>query len=432
MAPLAATLAVTLACGPGAADTDATSVTETSATSATSDGDSDSDSSGETTTATTATTSSESTDGVEMCALDEDCVNELAPHCCLPEDQQEYSCEPWTCFFRFCDYGCCPMDRFELGGPRPGLVLTLDKSGSMFDQDQGLDHDLDPMTPPQSRWRTVHEGISEFLGATNGSIDAGAQLFPSVDAVVTLGPQACVVESPPEVPVSPMNAATLLSLIPPANDTSGEGGTPAAAAVRSAVEHLNEVSLAEGAPRYIVLITDGAANCREDAQTDVELLEYDESLVTAIADAVAQPGAPIHTAVIGVAILDELDDAGVNPHETLNAAALAGGLPLDGPTSYHNVHSEQELRDALDAVQDEALPCELTLPTPPPNNQWLVLEVDGLFYEDPISLDECDDGLDGWAWLSEDEDAVRLCGALCAAYRLHGVVEGEFLCPIYD
>ena len=390
------------------------------------------------------TTTDTTAGGATPCGSDEDCADAPeGPHCCGPD-------KAGSCFngegFCWTDPDIC--GEYDAQTPvlvPPNVMLVLDKSGSMFNQDNFWDHDLDDMdddgfndldpmmaaTPKQSRWKSLHGVVTQIVSTFNDSMHLGAQLFPSKDGVAVLGPQACVVNDQPEAAVAPNNAMTILNVIPPAGDLSGAGGTPAEKGITSAVNHLNGIELAENQENYVILITDGAANCSVSAMDDAALLDYDENLVPTIAAAAAQPGeTSIKTYVVGVDIKDEVDANNINPFQVLNDAALAGGVPKDDPVEkFYNATNQIELQEALDGIIGQVLDCTIPIEGGVPPNTKPVLEIDGMTYEDPIDIADCG-SMDGWAFVDDSMMEIELCGALCSAYQVLGTINMTFKCTI--
>ncbi|MCA9713270.1 MAG: hypothetical protein H6713_04795 [Myxococcales bacterium] len=352
-----------------------------------------------------------------------------------------------------CNEGVCMFDGNWCGGAAvdmqtntaPNVMLVLDKSGSMVNDNNNWDDDADdanddgfkdsdpmtPATPKVTRWRSLHE-VVELIGTQyDGNLNLGAQLFPSVDAVPALGPDACLVNSPPEVPVAPTNASSVLAGIPGASDTSLAGGTPAERGVASAVDHLlglPDPMTGEDKPQsLIIFITDGSANCSTNANNDDQLLEYDANLVPTITDALAQG---IATYVIGVDIENAPDNQGINPFEVLNDAAVAGGRPKDDPTEkFYNTVNKIELQEALQGIIGGVLPCIIQVPGDQPDMTTLRIEVGGDSYPDPLP-----DGADcatetGWRYTDGSETFIELCGAACNAYQQSGEMSFNYDCP---
>jgi hypothetical protein len=85
------------------------------------------------------------------------------------------------------------------------------------------DHDNDPNTPTQTRWKSLHETVDFIVNTFNNSMNLGMNLFPSKSAKAEYSEAACVVNDAVEVPVGPTNAAAILAAMPGADDTDAQG-----------------------------------------------------------------------------------------------------------------------------------------------------------------------------------------------------------------
>ncbi|MCA9691678.1 MAG: hypothetical protein R3A51_18600 [Nannocystaceae bacterium] len=427
-------LLLTLACACGPSEGDPTDTDTDTADSSdslvlTTDGSSGAPTTDATSDSTTDSSTDETTAGTttaDACVDDGDCA-------------EAELCEAGRCEFnpKWCGSEVVKADV----PPPPNVVLVLDKSGSMVNPDLFWDDDADdldddgeqddapgqPATPKVSRWSSLHAVVSLIGSKFDAGMNLGAQLFPSVDAQAVLGAQACLVSDPPEVAVAPQNAAAIIAGIPPAGDLTLAGGTPAEKGVASAITHLMSLPPGDGelAPApYLILITDGAANCSTAAQSDQALLNYDQNLVPTIA-AAADMG--IGTYVIGVDIADQVDSQGINPFAVLNEAALAGGHPKEDPSErFYNTINELELEAALEEIIEEVLSCTIAVDLPDYTTPEVT--VGETKYEEPLP-----DGADcetesGWRFTDASMTAIELCGAACANYQTSGAVEIDFVC----
>jgi hypothetical protein len=313
-------------------------------------------------------------------------------------------------------------------------MLVLDKSGSMVSELDGFwDHDDDPTTVDLSRWNSLHNVVDFVVDGFDAQINFGAVLFPSESATNQYSASACLVSATPEVPVAGMNATDILASIPAALDTSLQGATPATAGIQTAIEHLQ--TLDREVPRFMVLVTDGAANCSADYATASELLEnYDENLPLRIGDAYENGGIP--TYVVGIDILDEVAGVGadgvpeVNTFVELNTVAEAGGRPRDGDEKFFNAVNEIELQAALEEIAGQVVSCVIPLDPPPIHPTFVEVEIGG---ETLPHVNDCASE-DGWVFVEPDGpyDALELCGTACEmliAMGQMGSVDAIYGCP---
>lgn len=328
---------------------------------------------------------------------------------------------------------------------RPSVVLVVDKSGSMTSQPSGYwDHDGDDAnndmikdndpnnvaaTPRISRWNSLHSALVEFVVDFDGTMDLGMSLFPSKQALSDYSAAACPVNLLPEVLVAPNNAQALVSTLPAAND-SLKGATPTTKAVKATFAHLD--SLQTEGPRHVILVTDGAANCWEEAPDNTSLFEvYDNSLEPLLA---TWQSAGISTFVVGIAIKNEVSSMvkdgtpdNVNPHVKLNDAAVAGGAPLEGVTKFYDAQNEPQLKAAFAHIVGRIISCEAALDQLPEHPDALKIEVDGTLYSKKLIEDCATES--GWRYVDDTHTAVELCGEACTDYRKSGEIEVRYGCP---
>ncbi len=322
----------------------------------------------------------------------------------------------------------------------PNVMLVVDASGSMVAN--SWDHDLDPNTPTQTRWKTLYGVADSVLAQYGPAMNAGVQRFPSEAACDQGGcynTTACIVSDQPEVGVGFDNGATILAALPSADDMgeSVEGGTPATKGINSAVAHLQAQS--PEIARYILLITDGAANCTPELTEPADVMElYDETLAPTVQAAFDDDA--ISTFVVGIDIVDALIGAGpdgspeANPFERLNEVALAGGAPKNmgmGAEKFFNATNQDELLMAIGGIIDEITECVIDLneygSLPDPIQiPYVSFTADGQEVPGPVT--DCENE-DGWAWVEEGV-IVTFCGSYCADFKIGGsVIDGKYECP---
>ncbi len=331
----------------------------------------------------------------------------------------------------------------------PSIVLVLDKSGSMFtrkwdhdgdDLDQDGESDAnpgEPATPKVTRWFSLHRVVTQIAEDFGAQLNLGAQLFPAIEAVGSDPVQACLVESSPEVAVAADNAAELLMTIPAAGTMNLAGGTPAERGVASAADHLSSLDAAAfPGQKYMMLITDGGANCSaEAAQDDFDEVQLaDPMLASTVEEALLgwKGGDSIETMVVGIDIQDAYDgDLKANPLELLNDVADAGGHGLEGDEHFYNATDEDQLLDALQQLVGE-ISCTIPLGEGgQPYMTTLHVDIDG--DEQPeLTPEACAQGETGWAY-ADDLDphlSITLCGGACEAYKQGQSFDGTFECTI--
>jgi hypothetical protein len=407
------------------ADTTGSEETTTGATDATGDGDGD-------------TTSGDGDGG-----------SGIGDPCTTHEDCDSMFCNPITLTCQ----PDCGFAEVVLRPPPPPVMVVLDKSGSMVTN--LWDDDGAPGTPDVTRWSTLWEVTDFVLSTFEDRINFGLQLYPSVNACPNgagscYNSGACVVDQP-EVDPAPNNRTAIINAMPAQGEVAGIlGGTPARAGVENAVSTLMPLvsSNVEGA---VILVTDGAANCRSGVSTGSDLLEvFDDQLEVVVGNAFTNEAIP--TYVVGIDITDD-DTAGsspfdgapaANPFDELNAIATAGGRPqMGGAESFYNATDQATLQMALEGIATEIASCDVDLTLPPnmPPNAgqipYVSFAVGNPPEEVPLldpapSEQDCRDGLvDGWMWLVEGELAL-ICGTYCDTLKDLGDIDGVYGCPPPD
>jgi hypothetical protein len=328
----------------------------------------------------------------------------------------------------------CGMAVVDIPIVTPSVMLVLDKSGSMVADPGGFwDHDNDPNTPAITRWNSLYTVVDLIVNNFNGSMNLGAVLFPSKAATSSYSEAACVVSAAPEVPIGPMNAATILGAIPGAltDATMMKGGTPATKGLKLAINEL--VAAPNDQPKFMIFVTDGAANCQENAPDTTTLFEvYDDKVATTVADALAMG---IKTYVVGIDISQEVSGAAkdgnpdnTNTYEKLNLVADAGGVPRPGDEKFYNTTNQNELQAALDMISMQILSCTIDLNPLPKYPKNVEVSPYG-----NVQVMDCMTE-DGWHYLPQvnpdDPLQVELCGKACSDFQMTGKLDIQYRCPI--
>lgn len=306
------------------------------------------------------------------------------------------------------------------------VVVLLDRSGSML-RPYSTEEDT-------TRWEAMRLAIKAALGALTGDISVGLKLFPDNDE-----PEACAVTSDAlEVPITPLGDAVdtvdraIAEAVP-------SGGTPIASAVEVVAAHLgSKEGLALEGDRVVLLATDGAPNCNEEATCEAETcvtnienpsftdnlcLEANsakncldgetaraniESLLEGSADVPV-----VRTVVVGIPGSDKPAYAAV-----LEELGAAGGLPNpDRDLDYYPVDAENGVDGLVETLQgitrELIVSCDLELTTTPPDPGLINVTIDGVAV--PQS------GVDGWTIDARSLPMrITLKGATCEQLSQHG------------
>jgi hypothetical protein len=322
----------------------------------------------------------------------------------------------------------CDIPEIELATVVPHVMLVLDKSGSMIANT--WDHDDDPLTAEVTRWKSLHAVVTLIVNNFEDQFEFGAQLYPSISATNAYNQSACLVNSPPEVLVAPSNGVGVLLGIPTGGSLNIRGGTPTAAGMTSALDHL--VDIDDGDPAAIILVTDGAANCRTDSANLADLFEtYDPNLLGIVTDAWNDLAIP--TYVVGIDISDAVtpiladgEPDGISPFEQLDILAVAGGKPLGGDTNFYQTQNQIELEAAIQAIVDDAASCKVVLEPAPPFPELVQVVMDG---DTVPKVTDCANE-DGWVFTNPNGpyDSLQLCGTWCEQVPEAQLFKAEYYC----
>ena len=296
----------------------------------------------------------------------------------------------------------CAADEYEVEQLRPAVMLVLDKSGSMFDNEWNVGGQM------VTRWNSLHGVVSDVASTSDATMSLGVTLFPAKDN------HGCGVASDPDLAIADTNtAADVLAAIPGAN-ADHHGYTPMRSGLETARAALSDIDASR--PRAMVLVTDGLANCVDDQENG----DYDAGIEDLVKDIHEQD--EISTYVVGIDISHSYDnDAGVVPHDAISAVANAGGVPASDEQPYYAAADEAALYDALDAIANR-VECTIQLNAPVAADATFEVTVGDELVSEVAS---CDEG-DGWRFTDPAmRSSIELCGAACDDLRIQGMVRTE-------
>lgn len=333
---------------------------------------------------------------------------------------------------------------------KPSVILLLDKSGSMVSNLSGFwDHDADDVdedgvkdsdpnmaaTPEVTRWNSLWRVIDAQTHGFDGSTNMGMVLYPAKTAQNSYSEAACVVNGTPDVQVGSMHALEIVASIPGPNadSTAIQGGTPTTRGIKAALAGLADVPGDQ--PKFMVLITDGAANCQEMAPDNTTLFEvYDEDLAPTVAAAAA---VGIKTHVVGIEISQSTSGVtkdgnpdNTNSYERLNEVAIAGGVPRAGQDKFFNVADEAQLQSAVGTALTQITGCTLGLDPSPVHPGQVEVTVKAAYGSTQVG--DCATE-SGWRYSPENDPdgpvEIELCGQACDDFHMSGMVDVTYRCP---
>jgi hypothetical protein len=283
----------------------------------------------------------------------------------------------------------CGGKSFETRAGEGQILLVLDRSGSM-----------------KGKWPAVTGALLQTVKETQSKVAWGLLGFPDQKGA------ACSVSDTPDVPIASMNL-TAVSDAMTAMVPGDPPGSPVRLAIKKAAAQL--AALPSKDPKYIVLATDGAPNCRDDMPTGV----YDaEPSIAAIRDAAA---AGFHTFVIGIA-------SGAADEGVLSDLAVAGlESVMTGTRKYYYASADtSKLAAILKVITTRLLDCVFPLEAAPPAPDIVKVTVDGERFSRDTTHTE------GWDYLPGNT-SIQLFGSACRRLQQQdgprGVVQIAFGCP---
>lgn len=300
----------------------------------------------------------------------------------------------------FVDSNCgLQQEDIELinNGDPPDMLIVLDRSGSM-----STPIDLfDPFGP--TKWAVMKTALQTITEDMDQNIRFGISMFPTDDL--------CGVAAGPGVPIALNNSGPIVTHM----SQGPNGNTPAHLGLQDAISVYQSIT-PNPAGRFVLFATDGIPNC--GGNPPVPDTASDSETVAAVTS-LANMG--INTFVLGFG-----DQFGL-PVDTLNDAALAGGVPKPGgPPHYYPAANAMELATALEQIAGGIIvpTCEYTLTEPPPDPDAVTVTIDGV----PVPRDLNHNN--GWDYYP-DSMTITFFGTYCANIENGSVTEVAFSygCP---
>jgi hypothetical protein len=281
-------------------------------------------------------------------------------------------------------------------------MLVLDVSGSMSSTS---------MPSGLTRWVEALNAFDAVLPATNASLNWGLLMYPG--AASSNGTYVCALGSGVDVPVAPMNAASVQAAYH-ARKLEIMNATPTTAAVNAASSYLRSRTTPN--PKYIVLATDGDPNCATLNDNSITA----QTRADAVAAVTESKAAGVPVFVVGISTSDTAGST------TLDLMAEAGGRPVTGSLKYYSANSQAELATAMSQISGSMMTCQFTSLNAPPDPDSVAVQFnDGtLAKRDPTQTN-------GWDYTDNTHKRISLFGPSCDAV-MNGVytdVKILFGCP---
>jgi hypothetical protein len=276
----------------------------------------------------------------------------------------------------------------------PNLVFVLDKSGSMTSNSIG----------GQTRWALLHDVVSAVTAEFEGRVKFGSKLYPSAST-------GCSVNQGVDVAPTVTFSQNIANGDIPARGASFQSTalTPLYDGVRFAGDWLKANLVGE--TKGLILVADGqiSGSCNGDStQANNYIRDLHDNF-----------GIP--TFVVGIDISGTADT-------DMRNYAQSGGRPGPGNT-YYNSTNQQALFDAMNAIVESIVTCEIDLGSAPPFPELTEILVDGVRYVYDPALDCATQ--DGFVFVpGSNNQTVELCGAACDAFKAQAMPTAtvEFYC----
>ena len=303
----------------------------------------------------------------------------------------------------------CGLQSFDLERKPAEILLLLDRSASMKDPPDGAPSGSAP------KWDLIIPAVKKVIMDSDMSVHWGLKVFPEGNG------SECVagsVTNKIDVPIAPMNAATVVNAI---NMTTDEGnGTPTGDAVNAAVAYLQ--TLTSTNRKYILLATDGEPSCAGTSQGSSSARPF---AVTAVTNAA---NLSFHTFVVGVATTKD------SATTVLNDLAVAGKEPRAGLlTRFYLGSTQNDLSAALAFITGQASSCIFPLNPPPPvKDDPTKLGV--YFTSNNTKIPHDPAGQNGWTYLNAENSSLQVYGSWCDMIKSAGSdkVQITYGCPDID
>jgi hypothetical protein len=267
---------------------------------------------------------------------------------------------------------CGEMHGLPVSPPvRPDILILMDRSSSLLDDATGTS--CTGGCGGSSKWALLTTAVEKLVVGI-GSVNWGLMFFGTDDA--------CGVNPAPVVPVSD-NPASAMSIFSALGAQTPGGEAPTTAAVSAAVQYL--VSVSDGSPKYLLLVTDGKSGCSSDPEA------ANFSFPTFVLAAVA----PSDTTAIAA----------------LNQMAVNGGEPqVGGANAFYT--TTDDLFTVLDPAATGRGSCVIPLAGPLQPGMTLAITI---LVSDGSGMMIPQDATNGWEFTDASETSIVFNGTACGS-----------------
>lgn len=289
-----------------------------------------------------------------------------------------------ACIAGTCVEGC-GGEQYGAETVPPNLLIVFDRSSSMNER-AGND----------TKWNIARNATYNLLNTYSGQIRFGLNMFPGLDLECDqgqrCGPGAINVE------LMPTSEGAIADTLMRAGTCNL--GTPIAEALTPLTSYAPLEDPSRG--NYILLLTDGMANCEDPVPVVTELRNQNPE---------------IKVFVVGFG-------RGVDPQQ-LRDMARAGGTARMGTPEYYQADDAASLRSAFAAIAGAVLSCEYRLSSVPPDPNQLYVYFDGV----AVGRDQA--RRNGWDH-EPGTNQLTFYGAACNQLQSGGVGQLQIVygCPL--
>lgn len=305
------------------------------------------------------------------------------------------------------DTEICASQAFEISFVPTRLMILQDMSSSMREGSP-------------SKWEQTRAAIQAMLAnPANASIEFGFDKFPS-------GSTNCSADAAVLADCAPDSAAAISAMLD-SMTPKDTALTPLCPAMRNFDESVTPsyapACLADGASSYLLIVSDGEANCGDETIQCGKASAWGSSTPPTPDELAAKATAILQNSGMKTFVIGYGDDVEENQ---LNAIAKAGGTTRE---TYINVSNQNELQEALDGIAATVVSCTYDIddPSATADPEKVNFKFDG-------EIVPRDDGCaqnKGWNWVDESRTQVEFCKEACDELQSGSVnkVSAEFGCP---